>query len=282
MGDMARAQDWLSSPLRMIVALCMLVAFAGVVLALLAANAAWAADGDREGPSIRSPGFLLDKGRYTTIVAPGARTHTYAWGINDRGDIAGGFDEPSFDGPDGRGHGLVRKRSGRFVQFDVPGAISTIASKINDRGHIVGGSNEGNISVGAPGTKGFLLHRGKLTTINVFGSIETQALGINNHGRVVGEYAAAAGTLHGFLWHRGRLATIDGPGSLGGAVTDINDHGQMVGTYIDGAGTTRGFLLSRGVYTTFAVPGAPITLPTDINDRGQIVIPKHRGLFIGR
>lgn len=256
------------------------IAAAAMVLASLAvanskpASAApppKASIGPSKGSSIRSPGFLLDKGRYRTIQAPGARTHTYAWGINDRGLIAGGFDNPSFDGPDGRGHGAVREKSGRFVRFDVPGAISTLANKIDDRGQIVGGSNDSNISVGAPGTKGFLFHRGRLTTINVPGSIETQALGINNHGRVVGEYVDAAGTFHGFLWHRGQFTTIDGPGSLGGIVTDINDRGQMVGAYIDTGGTARGFLLSKGVYTTFAAPYGPITLPTDINNRGQIV-----------
>ena len=87
--------------------------------------------------------------------------------------------------------------------------------------------------------------------------METQALGIDNHGRVVGEYVDAGGTFHGFLWNKGRLTTIDGPGSLGGVVTDINDRGQMVGAYLDADGTTRGFLLSKGVYTTFAAPDAP-------------------------
>jgi probable HAF family extracellular repeat protein len=227
--------------------------------------------GSSKGSSIRSPGFLLDNGRYTTIQARGARTHTYAHGINNRGQIAGGFDDPSFDGPDGRGHGSIREKNGRFVQFDVPGAISTLANKINDRGQVVGGTNDSNISVGAPGTKGFLFHRGKLTTIDVPGSIETQALGINNHGRVVGEYVDADGTFHGFLWHKGRFTTIDGPGSLGGVVTDINDRGQMVGTYLDPDGTYRGFLLSKGVYTTFAAPDAPFTFAFDINNRRQIV-----------
>ncbi|MET0761815.1 MAG: hypothetical protein ABWZ63_05730, partial [Thermoleophilaceae bacterium] len=48
--------------------------------------------------------------------------------------------------------------------------------------------------------------------------METQALGIDNRGRVVGEYVDAAGTFHGFLWQRGRLTTIDGPRSDGAAV----------------------------------------------------------------
>jgi uncharacterized membrane protein len=258
--------------------LAAVVAGAAVLAALAVANPQPASaapplpasPGTSEGSSIRSPGFLLDNGRYTTIQAPGARTHTYAHGINNRGLIAGGFDNASFDAPGGRGHGSIRKKNGQFVQFDVPGAISTNANKINDHGQTVGGFNETGISVGAPGSKGFLLHRGRFTTINVPGSIETQALGIDNHGRVVGEYVDAAGTFHGFLWHRGRFTTIDGPRSDGAVVLDINDRGQMVGAYLEADGTYRGFLLSKGVYTTFAAPDAPVTFAFDINNRGQI------------
>jgi probable HAF family extracellular repeat protein len=110
------------------------------------------------------------------------------------------------------------------------------------------------------------------------GSLETQALGINNRGQVVGEYFGADGIFHGFLWRRGRFTTIDGPGSLGGAVFDINDRGQIVGTYLAADGSYRGFLLSSGRYTTFAATGAPVTFPTDINNRGQIVGTTFRDL----
>jgi uncharacterized membrane protein len=221
--------------------------------------------------TIRSPGFLLADGRYRSLEVPGSKTHIYAYGINDRGLIAGGFDDPSVDGPDGRIHGSIRQKSGRFASFDVPGAIGTLANKINDRRQVVGGYNNTDVSVGAPGTRAFVRDRGKLTRINVPDSIETQALGINNRGVVVGEYVDADGVFHGFRWRRGRLTTVDGPGSLPGAVTDINDHGEMVGAYFDDDGTVRGFLLSKGVYTTFDVPYGPLDLPTDINNRAQIV-----------
>ena len=149
--------------LQVVVALlCVAAALAVLGLAASPASAAAEPPAPSEPSSIRSPGFLLDKGRYTTIQAPRARTHTYAHGINNRGQIAGGFDDPSFDGHDGRGHGSVRKKNGRFVQFDVPGAISTNANKINDHGQIAGGFNETGISVGAPGSKGFLCPPGQV------------------------------------------------------------------------------------------------------------------------
>jgi uncharacterized membrane protein len=220
---------------------------------------------------IRSPGFLLIDGRYATVEVPRARTHTYLHGINDRGRIAGGFDNPSTDGPDGRIHGIVRARDGRFERFDVRGAIATLAHKINDRGQVVGGFNTTDVSVGAPGTQGFLRGPRGLTRISVPGSMETQALGVNNHGVVVGEYVDVDGGFHGFGWKRGRLTTIDGPGSSGGVVTDVNDRGHMVGAYFTRNGATRGFLLRNGAYRTFNVPYGQLDLPFDINNRGQIV-----------
>jgi uncharacterized membrane protein len=252
--------------------LAAVVACVVVLLALGGTSArANAGDGMGDRPTVRSPGFLFAKGRYTTIEVPGARTHTYAHGINNRGLIAGGFDDPSFDGPDGRGHGILRKKNGTFVQFDVPGAIATIANKVNDHGEIVGGSLDTGGNIGLPGSNGFLLRRGRFTTLRVPGSLATQAVGINNRTQVVGEYIDPSGTYRGFLWQRGHLTTIDGPGSLGGAVFDINDRGQMVGAYDAADGTRRGFLLSKGRYTTFAAPGAPVTFPIDINNHGQIV-----------
>jgi probable HAF family extracellular repeat protein len=220
---------------------------------------------------IPSPAFLLAGGRYTTIRVPGARTHAYANGINDRGQIAGGFDNPSSDGPDGRGHAMVLRRDGSLLRFDVRGAVATLANKINDRGQVVGGFNPTDISIGVPGTKGFLRGPRGLQVITVPGSIETQALGINNLGVVVGEYIDADGSFHGFRWKHGRFTTIDGPGSLGGAVFDVNDRGHMVGAYFTDSGGARGFLLRNGSYRTFDAPYGPIDLPGDINNRGQIV-----------
>jgi hypothetical protein len=38
-----------------------------------------------------SPGFLLDKGRFTTFDVPGARVGTSPLGINNRGQIVGSY-----------------------------------------------------------------------------------------------------------------------------------------------------------------------------------------------
>src|SRR5437773_774333 len=106
---------------------------------------------------------------FTTIDVPGAN-FTQAGGINDRGQIVGGYSI-------GGGllvHGFVLDH-GTFTTIDVPGANFTQAGGINDRGQIVGGYHD---AVGRE--HGFLLDHGTLTftTIDVPGAFGTIALGI--------------------------------------------------------------------------------------------------------
>jgi probable HAF family extracellular repeat protein len=140
----------------------------------------------------------------------------------------------------------------------------------NDRGELVG-----NYQVEVGGAlRGFLRdRRGRYTTIQVPGSLQTQAAGINNRGQVVGDYQDAAGRFHGYLWTRGRFTTIDGPAGTGVSLTNLNDRGQIIGLYAPTGDSTRldGFVLSRGRYTTFDPDDNALTLPLGINDRGQVV-----------
>jgi hypothetical protein len=84
-------------------------------------------------PRSPSPGFLLDRGRYTTIEAPGATEETAAGGINNRGRIVGGA---RGDGRPDRG--FLRDVRGRYTTIKYPGARSTLAQSINDRGQVTG------------------------------------------------------------------------------------------------------------------------------------------------
>jgi probable HAF family extracellular repeat protein len=212
-----------------------------------------------------SPGFLLDRGRYSTIEAPGATEETAAVGINNRGQIVGtarGGGQPD--------RGFVRDPRGRYTTIRYPGARSTGASKINDRGQITGGFSLTADDPRAEGLTGFLLDRGRYTKLAYPGAVTTTAVGVNNRGQVVGEYRDAGGRIHGYVWQRGRFTTIDAPGAAATSLTDINDRGQLVGARVEPDGTGRGFVLERGRYTVFAAPGAGVTAPFDINNRGQI------------
>jgi hypothetical protein len=83
-------------------------------------------------------GFLLKKGTFTAIDAPGA-TSTDAHGINASGDIVGVYRTADGD------QGYLLDADG-FTSLDFPDAIGTSAMSINDRGDIVGAYCDGTIT----------------------------------------------------------------------------------------------------------------------------------------
>jgi len=58
----------------------------------------------------------------------------------------------------------------------------------------------------------------KFTTINVKGSQETDAYGINNAGVIVGDYIDSSGVMHGLKLVGGKAYNIDDPNGTGGTV----------------------------------------------------------------
>lgn len=92
---------------------------------------------------------------------------------------------------------------------------------------------------------GFLDIGGTFTMLDFPGSVFTQALGLNNHGQVVGDYVDAAGDMHGFLYTVGtaNYLSIDDPNGIGTTtINGINDKGQLVGFYVDAGQNTDGFV----------------------------------------
>ncbi len=212
------------------------------------------------------PGFVLDHGRYTPIEVPGAATTTFAFGINNRGQVTGGYDDAS-----GRLHGFIRDRHGRFTTYDIPGAFSTIVSRINDRGQIVGDYFETEETFAQGIKRGFLLDAGRLVRIDAPGASSTEVVGIDNLGRLVGE-AYDATTASGYLWQRGRFTTITGPGNTQAGTSDINERGQICGSYADALeAPTQGYLLDRGAYTTINAFDETLTQVFGLDIRGRVV-----------
>ena len=250
------------------------VAGAVVLTALSAATASAAPTtmGNHADTSPRTPtpGFLLERGRYTTLEVPGATVETAASGINNGGQIVGGARGGGV--PD---RGFLRDARGRYTTFRFPGARSTLAQKLNDRGRgqLTGlYSNTTDDPRDGADLAGFLRDaRGRYTRIGVPGARTTTAYGINNRGQVVGQYQDANGRYHGYVWERGRFTTIDAPGAVATTPFDINERGQIVGVRLEADETFRGFVLDRGRFRTVAAPGAAITFLADINNRGQIV-----------
>jgi uncharacterized membrane protein len=222
-------------------------------------------------PRSLTPGFLLERGRYTTIEVPGGTGETGAGGINNRGQIVGGA--RGGGSPD---RGFLREARGRYRTFRFPGSRSTLAQKINDRGQLTGYySNTTDDPRAAADLTGFLLDRGRYSRIAVPGALTTTAVGINNRTQVVGQYQDANGRYHGYVWERGHITTIDVPGAAATSLIDINDRGQILGAFADDLtqrpGTFHGFVLDRGRFRTFDGPAGTLLLPGDLNNRGQIV-----------
>jgi probable HAF family extracellular repeat protein len=236
---------------------------------------------------------------FTTIDVPSS-TFTFANGINDVGQIVGGYSNG------GSGQGFVYS-GGLYSTIIVPSATgNTFAYGINNGGQIAGvyvgnggifgysGSSTLAVPGAAGGTSaqginaqgqvvgyffnsssvgsGFLYSNGIYTTLQDPSSAgDTYAYGINNKDQIVGFYAGG----HGFLYENGTFTTLHDPAAgLNGTTyaQGINNTGQIVGAYAgSGGGYSSGFLYSGGIYTTINDPLGLGTALFGINDAGQIV-----------
>jgi probable HAF family extracellular repeat protein len=225
-------------------------------------------DGQLAGAfDVEGHGVLRDRrGNFTTIDHPDGVAETVLTGINNRGQIVGGYLDAT-----GTKHAFLRDKDG-FTTIDIPGALGFEARRINDAGQIVGLYSTLNNRDLFP-ARGYLLDQGVVTTVDVPGALHTLAADIDNSGQIAGEYQDAAGMFRGFLRDQsGTFTTIDVPGATVTSIIGINDGGQTVGLYVDAAGMGHSFLReASGAFTTLAAPGATLTIARDINNAGQIV-----------
>src|SRR5262249_21152517 len=148
----------------------------------------------------------------------------YAEGIDNAGDIVGGYGFGSVNG--------FEQSGTKFRIVSPPGGQGTVAANaINNFGQIVGWTYYNNHA-------GFLYQHGKYRTINVPNSLNyTLALGLNDSGTVVGWYLGCAPscTEHGFVLLKGKYLSFDYPGAMFTFALGINNGGQVVGAYsLDG------------------------------------------------
>src|SRR5262249_41570534 len=116
----------------------------------------------------------------------------------------------------------------------------------------------------------------------------TTAMGINNHGQIVG-IVRDRDKNKGFVKDGSNFVLIDvlGSGPLNGTIaTGINDDGVVVGTYTTEGSEiiSHGFIFSGQILTSFDVPASSTTQLGAINNRGQITgrYFSSQGLAIGR
>jgi len=217
-------------------------------------------------PVGKDHGFLrsADGSSLTTIDLPRAAGVFNFTGINDAGQIVGGFADAA------GGHGFRLDPDGGFTAIDVPGAVagSTEAYGINATGQIVG------TFLDTTGVHGFRLDTdGSFRTLDARGATGSEAFGINAIGEIVGRFQDVRG-IHGFLQTTdGGFTVIDAPAATRTEARAINATGQIVGVFTDASGTSHGFLLSGGAFTTIDVPGAMAgsTTASGINNAGLVV-----------
>jgi probable HAF family extracellular repeat protein len=109
-------------------------------------------------------------------------------------------------------------------------------------------------------------------TINVPGSTDTRAFGINNSGQVVGRYDGTDGVTRGFLrLANGSFYTFSAPGAVNGTWgQDVSDDGVIVGRYFDADFNSHGFVLDHGRFREVEFPGAMETTLRGIGSDGQL------------
>jgi len=147
--------------------------------------------------------YNINTNRYSPVVDPNAPSASLtAAAINDNGDVAGFYTNPSTGNTDG-----FLLSHGRFTDLSVPGSSSTSALGVNNLDEVVGvfvpNSNK-NALEGFTWTpqRGF-------TTVNDphgmnDGNLTTTINGVNDRGQLVGFYVDANGNTDGFLATPGR------------------------------------------------------------------------------
>ena len=131
------------------------------------------------------------------------------------------------------------------------------------------------------GDLGFLRDAaGMFTVIDVPGAADTDALGINDAGQIVGAYFDSnSGVWHGFLRDAaGMITTIDVPRASYTAAYGITNAGQIVGTFQD-AFLLHGFLATPSL-APVPEPGSLLLFGTGLLGGGGGLMRRRRRLLM--
>jgi uncharacterized membrane protein len=206
---------------------------------------------------------------FTPLDFPGSDLTTIR-GINNHGDLAGSY---RITPPR---HAMIYK-DGKFLPLlpdAEPGFGFSEAYKINDRGDIAGFWSDDH------GYRGFLYSKGLFTDIVYPNATNTQIMGLNNIGAVVGNWDVldADGNLleyHGFMWKDGKFQDIAVPNAGDTSAVGINTRGDIVGMCDEGATSPYGhaFVYTKGEFIRFDFPAPDVILTqaNDISENGVIV-----------
>ena len=211
---------------------------------------------------------------------------SYAYGINDLGQIVGSSDTAGwYDSVGGYMHSVhafLSNGSGPMQDLGTLGGRNSHAHGINNNGQVVGSSGTSD-GYG----RAFLWQKGSgMQDLGTLGGLSSVAYSINNNGQVVGYSSPASGNYHAFIWQKGSgmqdLGTLPAGSTpynsynYKSSASGINNKGQVVGdSYSSVGGASHAFLYnSSGQMQDLNNLVAPsqwtILNATGINDFGQI------------
>lgn len=190
--------------------------------------------------------FVMQDGQWMDLPVPQADLPSYAWAINDAGQVAGQV-QRMVEG--------VRRQEGALWQdgelketFGLPGSLSTLALAINRRGWVVGSSQVGPRY---SQTHAYLHRDGVTIDLETRHGARSYAYGINTAGEVIGDRVLAA-RWGPFLYSSGRMWWLAQllPAAQQAQwrlvlVHAINDAGHVVGVAANAQGRLHAVMLRR-------------------------------------
>jgi len=220
-----------------------------------------------------NPHAIFDDGRKLALLDAtgivGTSFQSWAFSINNRGEIAGAYQQTATTGL----HGFIHHPNGNITTIDDPAGSDTQAFGINDLGSVIGVYNDTAMKSHA-----FVLRHEQFATADVPGAVQTVPLSINDREQIVGEAVTTDHTVgFGYLQQsNGHVTLTTAPGSVpqGTFFISINNREQILGSFDDATGVQQNFLETRGDFQPFVFPArfaATLVSAQTVNDLDEIV-----------
>jgi probable HAF family extracellular repeat protein len=193
-----------------------------------------------------------------------------ATGINNRGQIVGFSTNKRDSASVAFLYSCGRMKAIGKVPPELPTHLLPSFS-INDRDQVIGfSSNAGDAQI---------LSGGRLTDLGSLNGLGSVALGLNNHGAVVGYSNVTPyrdyfnpGIPHAFLYQNGHMTDLGTLGANFAEATAVNNSGDVVGwSSTTGSLENDVFLYHHGTMINLGNLGGPAASPTGVNDKDQVV-----------